>query len=401
MNSTKYNSLDDDTEHWQNIMKALTETVDAEKSNKKGGFGRYGYFYLQDKYTCRGLVNQIMSFLAPPLHLTQLLLGVGIVRALAVDNCTPQQHLFVVNVSSDSTSVLRVLRKLAESRGSAIQTDSILPDEVTKMIGNSNMYSLCYDHTHGHLFSGAWNGRIDMWFLDDQQGVGHITIEEPGARPVHPDFQVNILRDKIGKQTPDQVRGRRPKPIRFLYFHHNTNSLYCGSNDGTIKEWQYTSSTSSSMECVSFMKASCKSIISLAFDGHSRTLFTTNGDSTIQIWTEPKIKPELDNDVDVDIDTTKKMYQQLLLCDTLDAGEGRLVYCLAYDPDNHMLFSGGVNGVIQVWRRSNSTKYMLCTAILQAHEYDITCLLYDYHTKKLHSAGDDRIIKVWDVESWA
>ena len=141
----------------------------------------------------------------------------------------------------------------------------------------------------------------------------------------------------------------------------NRTTLLSGSWDNTIKEWDVQSG-----ECRRTMTGHTSSVMCLALN--STTLFSGSQDKSIKEW---------------DVQSGG--------CRRTMTGHVGCVYCLALNSTT--LFSGSWDHSIKEWDVQSGE----CRRTMTGHRDIVTCLVL--HSTSLFSSSTDKSIKEWDVQS--
>jgi WD40 repeat protein len=248
-----------------------------------------------------------------------------------------------------------------------------------------------------------------------------------------------------------------------LVYDAETETLYSGSQDQTIKVWQYktidktntdTNTTikervtdaKSELQCIATLRGHTAAVRCLSYDSESMTLYSGSDDSVIKVWKKRNFINSYneENDVNntVDDDSTN------IICVMTLEGHDCSVYALIYDSSSGTLYSGSFDCTIKVWekpshhhhqkicyhsdcrpiRKSNNVNDVnnnnnnnnnnrsgrrnneedddndpnvefICVNTLKGHEADVRCLLYDASTMTLFSGSEDQTIKMWQKKN--
>ena len=154
-----------------------------------------------------------------------------------------------------------------------------------------------------------------------------------------------------------------------LVFSKNSQRLYSGSQDRTIRVWDLQSGYT-----LKTLAGYRNSVWTLTFSSDGKTLVSGSHDSTIRLW---------------DID-----HRQLSLTIPHDGP----VFCLNFSPDGQYLASGGgkEKAILKIWNLENAT----LAHTLTGHTRTVRAVQFHPHSSLLFvSASDDKTCKFWDIAS--
>jgi WD40 repeat protein len=161
--------------------------------------------------------------------------------------------------------------------------------------------------------------------------------------------------------------------------------LYSSSGDSMIKVWEKNVTDSSFLTCVSTLKTRHTTVLCLAYDSTTGTLFSGSNDKIIHVW-----------------QNRDDIRREGLKCIDKLTGHQQRVECLNYDSTNCILYSGSSDKTIRVWIRSeleSETMMLTCNIILAGHSWSIYCLVYSGNTlytgSGMQNGNTDKTIKVW------
>jgi WD40 repeat protein len=330
---------------------------------------------------------------------------------------------------------------------------------------------LIFDSTTQTLYSGSWDMTVRAWQVDEHgncvnqycidghRACGHSLVVDSKAQVLYcisaDRFDHSIHAWDIRRQERTRTLSGHSEPVLTLAFDSNTQTLYSGAGDSTIRLWSVKSG-----ECIQSLCHSGHSemVTSLAFDSATQSLYSASADGAIHIWAAQSgecvntlrnpngIKSIVFDDIsrilyaNGDDKNIRSWHVDGAKCVKRRHGHSGRVLCLAFGSSSRVLYSGSADGSICAWNIDSGeciktlqekerwpvdslvlhstahaqTLYSctcentirvwdynrgIRTATLQGHTDVVNCLVFDSKTCRLYSGSYDCTIRVWDCNN--
>eukprot|EP00357_Protocruzia_adherens_P026856 CAMPEP_0115022876 /NCGR_PEP_ID=MMETSP0216-20121206/31901_1 /TAXON_ID=223996 /ORGANISM="Protocruzia adherens, Strain Boccale" /LENGTH=623 /DNA_ID=CAMNT_0002395823 /DNA_START=116 /DNA_END=1987 /DNA_ORIENTATION=- len=197
-------------------------------------------------------------------------------------------------------------------------------------------------------------------------------------------------------------------PVWCCELGDESNTLYTGSYDRTVKQWDLDSGA-----CEFTLRGHTEWISALKVKEGINRLFSCGWDACIKVWNleyRTCIRTFLNqaNNAIYCLDISKDAsllaagcrFRSIELWDVQNSlivshflGHLKRINCV--EMNNDVMFSGSADNTIKIWDiRDNS-----CIDTLSGHSKEVMCLQYDENNQRLISGSYDKTIKIWDLRS--
>jgi WD40 repeat protein len=160
------------------------------------------------------------------------------------------------------------------------------------------------------------------------------------------DCTVNIWRKNLGRSQPMLLTTLHKQsghcgengmgPVKDLALNGNGSSLYTGTSNGQIICWEKERYSSSQMRQVDILGSPQHAILCLTTGGNN-LLFSGSADATIRTWVRSK-----DSNLHTFILTVMRAH----------LGPVKCIVSTLNEENEGMLFTGGIDGAVKLWRVS-------------------------------------------------
>ncbi|MHA7129002.1 WD40 repeat domain-containing protein [Algoriphagus namhaensis] len=241
---------------------------------------------------------------------------------------------------------------------------------------NDCIYALCEGSDPRYFYTGAGDGMVVEWDLDQPKDGKLIAKLEHSVYALEVDKERNLLFIGHNFQGIHVIDLNHNKEIWSLKITDQAifdikafgNELYVGTGDGVLVILDLNEKS-----VKKHVKLSSKSIRVMSIATEKRHLALGLSDHSIKIL-------DLVNDFKPIANLT---------------GHTNSVFALDYSPDENFLASGSRDAHLKIW---NTINYSLDEDIV-AHMYAINYLYFTEDGKYLATCSMDKSIKVWDFES--
>ncbi|KAL0318395.1 UNVERIFIED_CONTAM: protein JINGUBANG [Sesamum angustifolium] len=273
---------------------------------------------------------------------------------------------FLVTGSSDKEIRLRSLSSLA--------LDDETPSDDHDLVvaaGNGAVKALVSSSDNKLIISAHQDHKIRVWKMDHVSKF-HQQITHLATLPTLSDRALKLLAPK------SRIQVRRHKKCTWIHHVDSVSALalstdemllYSVSWDRTLKVWRTTDFKC--LESIANAHDDAINAIALSDDG---LVYTASSDTRIRVWS----RQESDSKTHSLVNTLEKH----------DSG----VNALALTGDGMVLYSGGSDGSILVWRIEGGGR-MAAVGALRGHSKSILCL--DVVVELLFSGSADKTVRIW------
>jgi len=231
------------------------------------------------------------------------------------------------------------------------------------------VWTMCADPAGPRLFTGSADCTIRVW---DIAGVGSNRVG--AGAPCPPKLRHTL-------------RGHE-QSVCSLVASSDGSFLYSGSDDGNVKVWNVSRGLAAPPSLLQTLSGHTGYVASMTLSADSRTLFSAgmNGDTSIRMWRVCGLRGTGER--------PPPTAAPLAVLSAHTAG----VYTVTLSPDGKLLYSGGEDKNIMVWRVDMEAGAAAVVRIVEgAHERWVRSLRITRDGRTLFSGSADTTIGVWDV----
>jgi WD40 repeat protein/formylglycine-generating enzyme required for sulfatase activity len=198
-------------------------------------------------------------------------------------------------------------------------------------------------------------------------------------------------------------------PVTSVVFGPNGKTLTSGSDDGTIRLWDWTNKGE-----IRTLEGHTEIVHSVAFNSDGKTIASGSKDNTIKLWdvttgTELRtlsghvnylnsvaFSPDGETLASGSFDTTIKLWNGRTgtLLKTLE-GHSASVGSVAFSPDGEIIASGSDDNTIKLWSRQTGVELKTLTG----HSDRIHSVTFSPDGKTLASGSFDNTIQLWELDA--
>lgn len=294
-------------------------------------------------------------------------------------------------------------------------------------VGHDHDVNKVVCHPNGQfLISGGRDAQVHVWRISSAERlhtfhahsgpVACLAISPNGSfLATAGDDQMITVLDARTYRSLLAVRAHRSDRIRALYFSPDSETLYSGAEDHTVKVWDVRSSN-----CLKTITGYMNWVNAVAYHPSGELFASCDHDGAIRLWSagdgariaawrahservnsvafhpQGRLLASASNDCTIRLWDIKQAGSAWVSSDhplhTLQGHTFR-VRSVAFSPDGQRLVSGSNDQTVRLWDIESGR----CLRVWVGHRSDVTCVAFHPTGLWAASAGYDRTVRLWSV----